>query len=346
MMPFTYEKAPSARGATLAMQLSLDGDSAKTMVQGRRATEFLAGGTTLLDLMKLQVMQPNHLIDLSILRRAHGSIEIGPGGVRLGAFATMAEVADHPEIKVSYPVLSQSLALAASAQFRNMATLGGNVLQRTRCSYFRDPSWAACNKRNPGSGCAALEGINRSHAVLGTSEGCIATYPGDWAQALLALDATVEMSGRNGVRTIDFADLHRLPGQTPNIETSLAPGEVITAFTMKAGPWTRRSLYLKIRDRQSYEFALTSAAVSLDLADGKVKEARIALGGVATKPWRASEAETSLRGKVLNEAAAIEAGRIAFASARPLRHNAFKVALGQNTIVRALLQAAAMEVRT
>jgi xanthine dehydrogenase YagS FAD-binding subunit len=224
-----------------------------------------------------------------------------------------------------------------------MATLGGNVLQRTRCNYFRDTSWSACNKRNPGSGCAAVDGLNRQHAVLGTSKDCIATYPGDFAQALLALDANVDIAGANGDRTMPFAALHRMPGSTPNVETALVPGDVITGFTIPAGPWTRRSLYMKIRDRQSYEFALASAAVALDLVDGVVKQARIALGGVATVPWRAREAEAALAGKPLDEAAAANAARITFAGAAPRTHNAYKVALGQKTVVRALLQAATLE---
>jgi xanthine dehydrogenase YagS FAD-binding subunit len=233
--------------------------------------------------------------------------------------------------------------LAASAQLRNMATLGGNVLQRTRCPYFRDTSWSACNKRDPGSGCAAMNGVNRQHAILGVSADCIAAYPGDFAQSLIALDATVVVKGSTGDRTIPFAALHRPPGATPNLETTLAPGELITGFHVPSGPWTKRSLYLKIRDRQSYEFALASAAVALDMDGSKVREARIALGGVATVPWRSLEADAALAGKELTEDAAQAAARAAFAEAKPRVHNAFKVALGQSTLVRTLLQAAAME---
>ena len=258
--------------------------------------------------------------------------------------AKMATAADHPEIvKVLSRPGSQSLLLAASAQLRNMATLGGNVLQRTRCNYFRDTSWTACNKRNPGSGCAAQGGINRQHAVLGTSADCIATYPGDFAQALMALDAAVEIAGAAGTRTIPFASLHRPPGSTPDVETTLAPGDLITALLVPAAPWTRRSLYLKIRDRQSYEFALASAAVALDLQDGAVRQARIALGGVATTPWRARDAEAALVGRPITQETAAEAGRIAFAGAQPREHNAYKVALGRNTVARALMQAATLE---
>jgi xanthine dehydrogenase YagS FAD-binding subunit len=240
-------------------------------------------------------------------------------------------------------VVAQSLELAASPQIRNMASLGGNVLQRTRCTYFRDVSYANCNKRNPGSGCAALEGINRAHAVLGASDNCIASYPGDFAQALIALDATVEVSGPNGSRTLPFADLHRQPGDTPHVETVLKPGELITAFHLPHRPWLRRSLYLKVRDRQSYEFALASAAVALDLQDGKVREARIALGGVATVPWRARNAEMALQGQSLEDDVLQGAADTAFAEAAPRGHNAFKVELGRRTLVRALREAGKLE---
>ena len=341
MLPFTLERAATPDSASRALAASATGAG----VQGRLPSEFLAGGTTLLDLMKLEAMAPAHVIDVGPLRRDHATISAGKDGLRLGAFASMAEAAHHPDIVRFYPVLSQSLLLAASAQLRHMATLGGNVLQRTRCTYFRDVSWAACNKRNPGSGCAALDGVNRLHAVLGTSEDCIATYPGDWAQAMLALDATVEILGPSGQRRIPFAELHRRPGTTPNIETSLKAGDLITAFTVPPGPWTQRSLYLKIRDRQSYEFALASAAVALDIADGVVREARIALGGVATTPWRAGEAESILTGKPFDEALATSAARAAFAGARTREHNAYKVPLGQETLVRALMETAAMEIR-
>jgi xanthine dehydrogenase YagS FAD-binding subunit len=256
----------------------------------------------------------------------------------------MAQAVDHPAIRREYPMLAQSLSLAASAQLRNMASLGGNVLQRTRCSYFRDTSWAACNKRQPGSGCAALEGVNRKHAVLGTSRHCIAAYPGDFAQALIALDASVEIAGPDGARRMAFADLHVAPGNTPMIENTLKPGELIIAFNIPATPFARRSLYLKIRDRQSYEFALASAAVALDLDDGRVREARIALGGVATKPWRARDAEAALKGRMLNAATAEAAAKIAFQGAVTHGGNDFKPELGRRTLVRALLETAAMEV--
>jgi xanthine dehydrogenase YagS FAD-binding subunit len=225
-----------------------------------------------------------------------------------------------------------------------MASLGGNVLQRTRCAYFRDTRWSACNKRNPGSGCAALDGVTRKHAVLGGSADCIATYPGDFAQALIALEAEVELLGTAGPRVVRFEELHRIPGDTPHIETALEPGELITGFRVPAGAWTRRSLYLKVRDRESYEFALASAAVALDLDGQNVREARIGLGGVATKPWRAHAAEAALKGRALDEGLARHAATLAFADAKATPDNGYKIELGQRTLVRALLDAAKMEI--
>ena len=308
--------------------------------------KYLAGGTTLLDLMKLDVMRPDKLIDINQLAEAgYGRIEINQHGARLGALVRMADAADHPGIKSNYPVVSQSLAQAASQQLRNMASLGGNVLQRTRCTYFRDVSYSECNKREPGSGCAAISGFNRMHAVLGGSNRCIATYPGDFAQALIALEAAVELVNRGGSRTIPFANLHRQPGDRPDQETNLRPGEMIVSFLIPASSWSRRSLYLKVRDRQSYEFALASAAVALDQQqNGIVRVARIALGGVATAPWRAIEAEEFLRNKALNNDNAAAAVSAAFASARGYGHNDFKIELGKRTLARALQQAAALEI--
>lgn len=338
MRPFHYTRASSLPDAVLRMRDAL-------AAKPQEPASFLAGGTTLLDLMKLEVMRPERIIDLDGLRDELGYVQADRSSLRLGAFAKMADVAAHARVVSDYPVIAESLSLAASAQLRNMATLGGNVLQRTRCSYFRDPSWEACNKRAPGSGCAALQGANRAHAVLGTSPHCIASYPGDFAQALLALDASVLLSGPGGSRTIPFASLHRRPDASPHVETTLLPGEIITEFVVPAHPWTRRSLYLKIRDRQSYEFAVASAAVALDLDGAVVREARIALGGVATVPWRAREAEDALRGRALTEAVAQVAARSAFAGAKTQSHNAFKVELGQATLVRALLQASKLELR-
>jgi xanthine dehydrogenase YagS FAD-binding subunit len=307
-----------------------------------RGMRFLAGGTTLLDLMKLEVETPKLVIDINRnekLRR----IDIGDDAVRFGALVTMAEAADHPEISRRYPIIAQSLALAASAQIRNMATLAGNLLQRTRCMYFRDISYEACNKRKPGSGCSALHGVNRIHAVLGTNDNCIATYPGDFAQAMIALDASVETQGVEGRREIPISELHRPPADRPDLETVLEPGEMIEVIKVPRADF-RRSLYLKIRDRASYEFAIASAAVALDLTEGSVRDARIALGGVAYRPWRARDAEDVLHGKPLNEDQTQRAAEVAFAAARPQRHNAFKVELGKQTLIRALIEARDMEV--
>lgn len=341
MQPFIYQRADDRNAA---LKFAAGGQANDNPLEAQ--AQFIAGGTTILDLMKLDVMRPAALVDINPLAKSDaGTITVGDKGLRLGGLVRMAEAADHDVIKRDYPVIADSLKLAASAQLRNMASLAGNVLQRTRCPYFRDTSWGACNKRSPGSGCAALEGVNRQHAVLGTSNNCIAAYPGDFAQALVALDARVQIVGSKGTRTIAFADLHRVPGDTPNIETGLAPGDLIAAIDVPAGSWTRRSLYRKVRDRESYEFALASAAVALDLDGAIVKDARIALGGVATVPWRSPEAEAVLKGKALDEAVAQEAARAAFGRATPREHNAYKVALGQRTLVRALLEARGMEIR-
>jgi len=330
MRPFVFEqiRSPSEAFAATAGNAS-----------------YLAGGTTLLDLMKLDVMQPERVVDINPLdQTGAGEIRASEKGLHLGALARMADAADHPDIRDQYPVIAQALMLAASQQIRNMASLGGNVLQRTRCTYFRDTSYVACNKRNPGSGCAALTGFNRSHAVLGTSDDCIATYAGDFAQALIALDATVETTGADGGRSLPFAALHRKPGQTPDQETNLKPSELIVAFTVPAKPWAKRSLYLKIRDRESYEFALASAAVALDMENGTVRDTRIALGGVATVPWRSITAEALLRGQSLDDTVLQSVADAAFAGARGAGHNDFKIALGKRTLVRALKQAAALEI--
>jgi xanthine dehydrogenase YagS FAD-binding subunit len=257
----------------------------------------------------------------------------------------MAQAEDDPIVRAEYPVIHESLMLAASRQIRNMASLGGNVLQRTRCEYFRERSWP-CNKREPGSGCAAMEGLNRQHAILGTSDRCIAAYAGDFAQALIALDAVVDTVSVSGTRRFAFEKLHQLPGDTPEIETTLAPGEIITAIEVPAGPWCRRSRYVKVRDRESYQFAITSAAVALHMDREVVREARIALGGVATIPWRAREAEQLLKGKLLDVALAGKAAEAAFANARVRAHNRFKVTTGKQTLIRALMEARDIEVRS
>lgn len=333
MQPFNYARVNTLQAALAALPES------NTDME----TQFLAGGTTLLDLMKLEVMRPDAIIDINLLEKTPlGKIEAREDGLHLGALVRMADAAENPDIQRTYPAISQSLVLAASPQLRNMATLGGNVLQRTRCPYFRDVSYSQCNKRNLGSGCAAMDGYNRMHAVLGVSNDCIATYPGDFAQALIAFDARVEIANRNGDRSMPFARLHRLPGDRPDLETNLEPGDVITGFFVPAGPWTRRSTVVKVRDRESYEFAVASATVGLDLQNGKVRAARIALGGVATVPWRAQQAEAVLIGNGLDAATMQAAADAAFSSAQPHQYNAFKIALGKQTLVRALSEAAAI----
>jgi xanthine dehydrogenase YagS FAD-binding subunit len=341
MRPFVYERVTTPAAAFQFNEASQA--QAASAVQSR--VQYLAGGTTLLDLMKLDVMRPETVVDINALEgSALGKIEVGRDGLRLGALVRMSDAAANADVRQQYPVVAQALDLAASHQIRNMASLGGNVLQRTRCNYFRDVSYTECNKRNPGSGCAAIQGFNRMHAVLGTSSQCIATYPGDFAQALIALDANVEILGPEGRRVIPFSTLHRPPAGQPDIETTLQPGEMIGSFMIAAMPWARRSLYLKIRDRESYEFALASAAVALELKNGTVATARIALGGVATVPWRAKAAEAALIGKSIDKESAETAAQAAFANATTFDHNAFKVDLGKRTLVRALRQAAAMEI--
>jgi xanthine dehydrogenase YagS FAD-binding subunit len=338
MRPFTYQRATDPVSAVQILAAAAAANDPLT----EAAIQPLAGGTTLIDLMKLDVMRPNAVVDINPLAKAWSAISFEGGNLQLGALARMSDVAANAQIQRDYPVVGDTLKLAASPQLRNMASLGGNVLQRTRCSYFRDVSYGDCNKRTPGSGCAALEGFNRTHAVLGTSEQCIATYPGDFAQALIALDATVEITGKSGVRSIPFAQLHKAPGDTPQIETTLAAGELISGFTIP-GRWPR-SVYLKARDRQSYEFALASAAVALDVEDGVVRDDRVALGGVATMPWRAREAEALIKGQKFDDTLAQRMADAAFADARGRRHNAFKIALGKRVLARAVQQAATMEV--
>lgn len=331
MRPFTYSAATDPM------------DAVRQMAAGPgEAARYLAGGTTIIDLMKLDVERPTSLIDISGLDPRYAAIERGAAGLRIGALARMADVAEHPVVLKDYPMLAQSLALAASQQLRNMARIGGNVLQRTRCAYFRDVTYRECNKRAPGSGCAALDGFNRGHAVLGTSAHCIATYAGDCGQALIALDAHVELLGPRGARSIRFADLHVPPGRTPHVETTLQPGELITAFVIRGRSWPR-SLFRKVRNRQSYEFAVASAAVALDLDGDVVRDVRLAVGGMSTTPWRATAAEAALVGRPLDEAAAAAAAEKVFDDARTLEHNGFKPSLGKATLVRALLEAKAIE---
>jgi xanthine dehydrogenase YagS FAD-binding subunit len=283
-------------------------------------------------LLQEYVRRPERLVSLAGL--LDDRIEAGPQGLRLGAAATMAEVAAHPAVIEQFPVISEALLNSASPQVRNQATMGGNLLQRTRCPYFRDVGYAACNKRAPGSGCAAIGGKNRWHAVLGTSENCIAANPSDLAVALVALDASVEGRGPNGQRTLPLTEFHRLPGDTPHIETVLEPGEVITAITVPASPVARRSHYLKVRDRASFEFAVVSAAVALDMDGARIRQARIALGGVGTKPWRLTRVEAALIGASLDPAALRPAAALAAQGAEGCGHNEFKIELMQRAIVR------------
>lgn len=324
MNNFSYSRPTSAREAVQLMSAPLG-----------REPRFLAGGTTLVDLMKLDVETPQHLIDITAIPELAGFDTSGEQLV-FGALAHMSDVAADPYIVQNYPALSESLWRAASQQLRNMATIGGNLMQRTRCAYFRDTSYT-CNKRNPGSGCSALNGINRGHAVLGVSDACIAVYPGDLAIALAAFDAQVDTLSPSGPRTVALLDLHRVPGSTPQLETSLARDELIVRVRIPKTRAGKGSTYQKIRDRQSYAFALTSAAVAVEMADDRVRDARIAVGGVATKPWRARAAEQSLLGKPLTEADARRAGELAFEGAQTRPMNAFKVPLGINTVVEALM---------
>ena len=321
MRPFSYARAAGA-GAAIAA------------VRERADAAFLAGGTTAVDLVRQNVLRPGLLVDINDLPLT-GVEDLPDGGLRVGALARMSNVARAPGVCARFPVISQALLLGASAQLRNMASMGGNLCQRVRCSYFRDTA-SPCNKRDPGSGCAALDGFNRGHAVLGTSDKCIATHPSDVAVALVALDAVVHTRGPAGERAIGIDDFFLLPGDTPEREHPLEHGELITAIEVPAAPVARRSVYLKFRDRESYEFALASVAAAVRIEDGAVTEVRLALGGVGTKPWRARRAEASLLGQPATEASFAEAARGELAAATPRPLNAFKVELAQRAIVRAL----------
>jgi xanthine dehydrogenase YagS FAD-binding subunit len=314
-----------------------DVEAAVTLVGGDRGSAFLAGGTTKIDLLRLGVENSDHLVDINALPLATVE-ELQDGTIRLGALVRMSDVARAPIIKERFPAVSEALLLGASEQLRNMASMGGNLCQRTRCSYFRD-GVSPCNKREPGTGCSAAEGLNRGHAVLGTSESCIATHPSDVAVALVAFDAVVHTAGLEGERAIPIDDFYLLPGDTPQIEHPLAHGELITAIDLPPTPLAARSLYLKFRDRQSYEFALVSVAAALELDDGSIADARVALGGVGTKPWRARRAEQELRGAPATEQSFARAAAAELADAQPRSYNAFKVALAERAIVRALHQA-------
>jgi xanthine dehydrogenase YagS FAD-binding subunit len=292
---------------------------------------FLAGGTTLVDLMKLNVMTPHQVLDINDLPLR--GIETGDG-LRIGALERMSDVAAHPGV---YPVIARALLASASQQLRNMASIGGNLMQRTRCGYFRDVA-SPCNKRAPGTGCPAIDGANRMHAILGTSESCVATHASDLAVALVALDAEIRLTGPDGGRTVTLTDFYRLPGDTPEIEHDLRPGELITEVVVPRLDWAARSTYVKVRDRASYEFALCSAAVALDLQDGQVRDARVAAGGVATVPWRLRAVEAALRGKPATVETFEAAAAVAADGATPLSGNGFKVSLLRRTVVRALIE--------
>src|SRR5436189_422511 len=330
MNPFTYSRV-------------VDSNEAVTGIATKPQGKFLGGGTNLIDLMKMGVETPDVLIDINRLPLAQ--IEELPGnkGVRVGAMVRNSDLAEHALIKSRYPVLSEALLSGASPQLRNMATVGGNLLQRTRCYYFYDLAFPACNKRNPGSGCGAIDGYNRIHAILGQSEQCIATHPSDMCVALAALDAIVRVRGPKGEREIGFRDFHRLPGNTADRDTNLASDELIIAVDLPAMPFAARSHYLKVRDRASYAFALVSVAAALDLDPNKeINAVRLALGGVAHKPWRASAAEKELIGKTADEKAFRAAADAELAAAKGYKHNSFKIELAKRAIVRALTMVAEM----
>ncbi|HEX8264502.1 MAG TPA: xanthine dehydrogenase family protein subunit M [Pyrinomonadaceae bacterium] len=324
MRPFNYSRATDPAAAVQA-------------VAGNKEARFLAGGTNILDLMKEGVENPSALVD--VLRLNLSQIRELKGGVSIGALARNTDTANHPIIRQNYPLLSQAILAGASGQIRNMATNGGNLMQRTRCQYFYDTAMP-CNKREPGTGCGAREGINRIHAIVGYSEQCVATYPGDMANALYALDAVVRVRGSNGQeRTIPINDFHRLPGDQPEKDNNLAHGELITAIELPKSPFAAKSYYLKVRDRASYAFALVSVAAALEMSGDKIKSARVVLGSIAHKPWRSSEAEAVLTGGKADEKTFRQAAEAALKDAKPLKHNAYKVELGKRAIVRALERA-------
>jgi xanthine dehydrogenase YagS FAD-binding subunit len=324
VQPFTYTRVGSVVEA-------LHAASEPTERGGR----FIAGGTTLVDLMKLDVMHPGRLIDIGSIAELQQWSTAGDAELVIGALAKMSDVSADPVLIRDYPALSEALWKAASQQLRNMATVGGNLLQRTRCEYFRGTTYP-CNKRSPGSGCAALDGINRGHALFGGSDACIATYPGDFAVALAAFDALVDTESPRRRRTIPLLDLHCLPGDTPHVETVLEPDELVMRVRIPVTRAGRASAFHKIRDRESYAFATVSAAVALNVEDGEVRDARVALGGVATKPWRATAAERSLLGRPFTREAAERAGTIAFEEAKPRDGNRFKLSLGPKCVAQAL----------
>lgn len=321
MTPFTYARAASAADAV--------------RLGGAAGARYIGGGTNLVDLMRETVERPHTLIDVTGL--SSGIEEREDGGLLIGAAARNTAVAEHRAVRTRYPVLARAILAGASAQIRNMATVGGNILQRTRCTYFYDNEGSRCNKRQPGQGCDAIDGFNRIHAVLGASPDCVATHPSDMCVALAALGAVVHLRGAAGERTLPLTDLHRLPAGRPDQETVLEPGELVAAVELPALPFAARSTYRKVRDRASYAFALVSVAAALDLAeDGTVRDVRLALGGVAHKPWRAWKAEEALRGRPATAASFREAAEAELAGAAPLRDNGFKVELAKRTVAAVL----------
>jgi len=320
MIEFTYARASDPAHALLL-----------GAAQGAR---YLGGGTNLVDLMRETIEQPRELVDVTGLPAAIEETE--QGGLRIGAAVRNTALAEHPLVRSRYPMLARAVLAGASAQIRNMATVGGNLLQRTRCSYFYDDDGSRCNKRVPGQGCDALDGFNRNHAILGASSACVAVQPSDMCVALAALDAIVHLEGGEGARTVPFTEFHQLAGETPQIETVLQPGELITAIELPALPLATNSAYRKVRDRSSYAFALISVAAALRVEDGKVAEARIALGGVAHKPWRATKAEAALIGGPATPEAFRAAAEAELADAKPLRDNAFKIELAARTLTAVL----------
>ena len=320
MTPFTFTRATNAADA---LRLSAPVGAA-----------YLGGGTNLVDLMRETVARPDVLVDVTGLPNTIEETE--GGGLLIGAAVRNTALAEHRAVRTRYPVLARAVLAGASAQIRNMATVGGNLLQRTRCAYFYDTDGSSCNKRAPGTGCDAIGGFDRYHAILGASSACVATHPSDMCVALAALDATVHMQGSGGTRTLAFGDLHRLPGDHPEIDTNLRPGELITAIELPPSSIAANSAYRKVRDRSSYAFALISIAAALELEDGVIRDVRIALGGVAHKPWRALKAEALLRGGSATEQAFRDAAIAELADAKPLRDNGFKIDLAQRTLVAVL----------
>jgi xanthine dehydrogenase YagS FAD-binding subunit len=329
MKAFTFERVTAA-------------EEAARFVGARSGAMFLAGGTTLVDLMKVDVLTPDIVVDVRHVGQS--SIDVSNESVVVGAAVTNSQLAWHPAVRDRYPVLSEAILSGATTQIRNMATVAGNILQRTRCPYFRDVH-ASCNRRQPGSGCDALDGFNRGHAVLGVSEHCIATHPSDMCVAMIVLDAEVRTIRADGTtRSIPFGEFHFAPGETPHVEVALEHGELITHIVIPHLPEARRSHYLKVRDRASYEFALTSAAVVLDLDGDTIRAARLGLGGIATKPWRAAEAERSMTGRKAIDATFRDAAEIALAGAVAQEHNHFKIELAKRAIVRAFVIAREVKV--